>query len=461
MSKLIEYAKELEEKGRFEDALNYYEMAIDEKGCPFDIRKDIGQVLNKLKDYEEALNCFDLVLTMDEHHIDSLFGRAISLIGLNRWVDAYRSLVDAINLDNTNANYWYYLAIILKEYDKEESARKYFQYFKKLDNEDFSKIRKYYEFGLIFKQRENELYRRKKSLNIDAFRRELRFYGLAKDEVEFILRTMPYEDLLFHMHYLKDSYKENLTKEIIKQQLDLNDEDIVRMFELESEDKIKESVISILGYDPFEQLEGEIDIPLYEKTGLFKFIDDNKTDNYNPIYGISAFNRFVNIMEARNVHKFSKRNINYARQSNEFQINVSNSINVANQNFNQAKKAIVRENYHDAFVFLDIALKNCPTDYYNIYNIKFYFAALLSKFKSPDYKLLAYRYCNNISGSLRYFRNKDVYFLNKACIAYDLSFYYPEFVDEAIYCFKKYLEYKGANEDIDYLLKSLYMMKLK
>ena len=69
MSKLIEYAKELEEKGRFEDALNYYEMAIDEKGCPFDIRKDIGQVLNKLKDYEEALNCFDLVLTMDEHHI--------------------------------------------------------------------------------------------------------------------------------------------------------------------------------------------------------------------------------------------------------------------------------------------------------------------------------------------------------------------------------------------------------
>ena len=89
MSRLIEYARELEQQGRFEDALNYYEMAIDEKGCPFDIRKDIGQVLNKLGNYQEALDCFDLVLTMDENHFESLFGRAISLIGLNEWVDAF------------------------------------------------------------------------------------------------------------------------------------------------------------------------------------------------------------------------------------------------------------------------------------------------------------------------------------------------------------------------------------
>jgi hypothetical protein len=140
---------------------------------------------------------------------------------------------------------------------------------------------------------------------------------------------------------------------------------------------------------------------------------------------------------------------------------VSNSINVANENFNLAKKAIVRKKYSDAFVFLDNALKSCPADYYNAYNIKFYYATLLSKFKSREYKLLAYRYCNGIEDKFRYFKNKEVYLLNKACIAYDLSFYYLNFIDEAIDCFNKYLEHTGKNQDIQYLLKDLNMRKMK
>ena len=98
-------------------------------------------------------------------------------------------------------------------------------------------------------------------------------------------------------------------------------------------------------------------------------------------------------------------------------------------------------------------------DYYNIYNIKFYYATLLSKFKSIDYKLLAYEYYNDIEDKFRYFKNKEVYLLNKACLAYDLSFYYMDFVDEAIYYLNKYLEHR-KNEDIQYLLNSLYMKKL-
>ena len=461
MSKLIEYARELEDEGKFEDALNYFEMAIEEKGCPFDIRKDIGQVLNKMGDYEEALNCFDLVLSMDENHVDSMFGRAISLIGLNRWIDAYTCLVGALNIDNTNANYWYYVAIILKEYNKPESARKYFKYFRDLDNENFRKMRSSYEFGLVFKQRENELFMRKRNYNIEGFRKELGMYGLDKYEIQYLLRTMPYEDLLFHMHYLKDEFKDYITKEIIKESLGLNDVDIIRMFELESEEKIKQSVISILGYDPFKELDEDVDIPLYEKTGLFKFIDNNKSENYDMIHGLASFNRFVDIMEAKNIKKFSQKNLSYAHKSNEFRINASNSIDLANRNFSQAKKAIVNKNYHDAFVFLDTALKNCPADYYNMYNIKFYYATLLSKFKSADYKILAYRYYEDIGDKARYFKNKDVYLLNKACVAYELSFSYLRFVDEAIYYLNKYLEYKGDNEDIRYLLNSLYKRKMK
>jgi hypothetical protein len=85
----------------------------------------------------------------------------------------------------------------------------------------------------------------------------------------------------------------------------------------------------------------------------------------------------------------------------------------------------------------------------------------LSKFKSREYKLLAFRYCRDIEDKFRYFKNKEVYLLNKACIAYDLSFYYLNFIDEAIHCFNKYLEFSGKNEDIQYLLNGLYMRKLK
>lgn len=460
MSKLIEYAKDLEQQGRFDDALNYYEMAVDEKGCPFDIRSDIGRTLNKMGDYGEALNCFDLVLTMDENHLESLFGRSISLIGLNRWVDAFNSLVDAVNLDNANANYWYYISIILKEYGDDKKAREYFSYFNELDNEEFSKIRRDYEFGLIFKQRERELLRRKKSYNIDGFRKKLKSYGLSQEEVESLLRTMPYEDLLFEMYCLKDLHKDNITKQIIKESLGLNDVEVIRMFELEDEQSIKQSVISILGYDPFRELDGEVDVPLYEKTGLFKYIDSHRDDDVQ-LRGICGFNRFVDIIEAKNMPKLQHRNLNYASQSKQFQINASNSINIANDSFNKAKKAIVRKNYSDALILLDNALKNCPADYYNVYNIKFYYATLLSKFKSWDYKLLAFRYCGDIEDKFRYFKNKEVYLLNKACIAYDLSFYYLNFIDEAIYCFNQYLEYSGKNEDIQYLLDGLYMRKLK
>ena len=461
MSKLMEYAMNLEDQGKFEDALNYYEMVIEEKGCPFDIRCNIGRVLNKTLQYREALDCFDLVLTMDENHLESLFGRAISLIGLNRWVNAFDSLVEAVNIDDANANYWYYMAIILMEYGEKDNARKYFQYFRQLDNENFSRIRSSYEFGLIFKQRENELSRRKKALNIDGFASELKSYGLPDSEIETLLRTMPYEELLFHMHCLKDMHKQNITKEIIKEALGLNDMDVMRMYELEDEEKIKASVISILGHDPFAQLDGEINIPLYEKTGLFKFIDNHKNDSYGQITGISVFNRFVDVMEAKNMPKFKHRNLDYAYQNNQFQINRSDSINLANNSFNQAKRVIVQKNYTEAFVLLDNALKNCPADYYNIYNIKFYYATLLSKFKSRDYKLLAYRYFDDIEDKFRYFKNRDVYLLNKACVAYDLSFYYLNFIENAVYYLNKYMELYGKNEDIEYLLNSLYMRKIR
>ena len=43
----------------------------------YDIRSEMGRVLNKLRRFDEALDYFDTVLIMDEEHIESLFGKGI------------------------------------------------------------------------------------------------------------------------------------------------------------------------------------------------------------------------------------------------------------------------------------------------------------------------------------------------------------------------------------------------
>ena len=44
MSKLIEKAKKEENENNLEVALTYYEMALSDPACPFDIRSDMGVV---------------------------------------------------------------------------------------------------------------------------------------------------------------------------------------------------------------------------------------------------------------------------------------------------------------------------------------------------------------------------------------------------------------------------------
>ena len=73
MSNFVKRARELEDEGNFEGALNYFEMAVEERTGPYDIRSEMGRVLNKLRRFDEALDYFDTVLIMDEEHIESLF----------------------------------------------------------------------------------------------------------------------------------------------------------------------------------------------------------------------------------------------------------------------------------------------------------------------------------------------------------------------------------------------------
>lgn len=264
MSKLIQKAKELEDEKDLKVSLTYYEMALSDKSCPYDIRSDMGRVLNKLRDFDEALKSFDMVLIMNENHVDSLFGRGIAYLGLNNWDTALDSFLKAIEIDNNNANLYYYISIILQS-NSDEKAYEYYSKFMELDNDEFKQSRSYYNFGLIFLNVESEL-SNGKTINLKTFEDILKSFNLDDDEIECYLKTMPYDDLILKINELNDlSYVEN-EKKIIRSQfleMGLDDDDVDDLFLIESVDYLKNDIISRTNNNPFPEKNEPINIPLY------------------------------------------------------------------------------------------------------------------------------------------------------------------------------------------------------
>lgn len=264
MSKLIQKAKELEDERDLKVSLTYYEMALSDKSCPYDIRSDMGRVLNKLRDFDEALKSFDMVLIMNENHVDSLFGRGIAYLGLNNWDTALDSFLKAIEIDDNNANLYYYISIILQS-NSDEKAYEYYSKFMELDNDEFKQSRSYYNFGLIFLNVESEL-SNGKTINLKTFEDILKSFNLDDDEIECYLKTMPYDDLILKINELNDlSYVEN-EKKIIRSQfleMGLDDDDVDDLFLIESVDYLKNDIISRTNNNPFPEKNEPINIPLY------------------------------------------------------------------------------------------------------------------------------------------------------------------------------------------------------
>lgn len=214
MSKYVDKGIELEDEGNFEGALNRYEMALDDPSCPFDIRSHMGRVQNKLRNYKESLSCFDTVLNMDENHMDSLFGKGISCLGLNKWDEALDLFLKAKEIDKDNANLYYYISIILQS-DNEDNAKEYYSKFMELDNDEFKKIRSCYSFGLSFLDAESKLENNQK-INIKDFNSILKSFDLKDDEIDNYLKTLPYEDLISKINELNDLNYIEKEKDIIR-----------------------------------------------------------------------------------------------------------------------------------------------------------------------------------------------------------------------------------------------------
>ena len=419
MLKVVEEGIELESQGQFRDALIKYEMAIDLEGCPWDIRYYIGRVSNKMGEFEEALGCFDLVLEMDNKHIKSLFGKGISYIGLGQWPEAFNCFGDIVGNSNPNdANCYYYMAILgnyfinngeFTDQINSKDISYFFDNFKSFDNDFFKENRSYYSFGLEFDYYKDKLYKSKKTLNVEGFKEELRLSGASDNQIDLYLKTLPYDNLLDEIKNLKGIQHEATVKQIIVSELKNNgfsDDDIKTAFDLESIDVLKNEVISLNNQVVFPDLDTSVNVPLYVKSPLGKFIFDNMTSEYDMIANLSQFNRFATILDSMHqdefIYKFLKVNPNSINKKRYYYRGISQKKSVKHyNNFVRDINSHVKPKWNDIVK----AYKACPKIFYNIVNIEFFIAIYLSKYGSFENKIDSFEYFTELIDNIDYYKN--------------------------------------------------------
>ncbi len=452
MSKLAKYSKQLESQGKLEEAMTYLEMDIEQKTSSYDVRMDMGRILNKQGNFEEAIKSFDLVLSMDENHAESLFGKGISLLGLNEWIASYNSFLKSIKIDTENANVWYYMAIILKDKsiflsdkDLEKQAKDAFEEFMKYDNNQFKLERESYKFGLIFEQRKNELFGFEKEINITEFKEELESLNIKPQDIDYYLHCLPYNDLIKKITSIKEKKFETDVKNIIFTELHhlgLDDIAISKMFEVETTDSLKEKIIVLKGVNPFPASPEPLNISYYVKKGFDVYVDKYIKQGYKIIPNVSKFN----ILQRINVYN-KKAYYNFGMEQSRFTSVLSNKNKQNSEKYFKFGMKLISNGDLRGLNYLNEALEICPNDDALKFSIKFYFATALSKY---GYVKQALNYYTELNDEKRDLKKIDSFLFNFGNICYDLKYY-----EHAKGFYDKYLNRNPDCEGVKILRNSI------
>lgn len=454
MSKLAKYSKQLESQGKLEEAMTYLEMDIEQKTSSYDVRMDMGRILNKQGNFEEAIKSFDLVLSMDENHAESLFGKGISLLGLNQWAASYNSFLKSMKIDSENANVWYYMAIILKDKsiflsdeNLEKQAISTFEEFLKYDNNQFKFERESYKFGLIFEQRKNELFGFEKDINIVGFKEELKSLNVKPADIDYYLHCLPFNDLIKKITSIKETKFETDVKNIIfmeLSQLGLDDITISKMFEVETIDSLKEKIIALKGVDPFPAVPEPLNISYYLKKGFDAYVDKYIKQGYKIIPNVSKFN----ILQKIKVLNYNKKAYyNFGMEKSRFISVLPNKNKQDAEKYFKFGRELISNGDIRGLNYLNEALEICPNDDAVKFSIKFYFATALSKY---GYVKQALDYYMELNDEIRGFKKIDSFLFNFGNICYDLKYY-----EDAKDFYDKYLNRNPDCEGVKILRDSI------
>lgn len=257
---IFKLINKLEEEHDYDEALKHLEIAFEEKLGSFDIRKDIGRIYNKMRQFDDASSNFDIVLEMDDSNPEYLFGKGISLMGLNQFEQALEVFDKLIKMDKECANAWYYKALLSKSLG-DIDAKQYFNQFLTLDNEEFRKQRSYYKFGILLEEYEHEFRGLFRLDFLSEFKRELT--TLDPNQYTELVRLVPLDELFDKVVELKGVKLEVDTEDIIRREFKkqgLSDEDVDDLFKIETIDNLKNEVIELCEENPFQRSENKTNL---------------------------------------------------------------------------------------------------------------------------------------------------------------------------------------------------------
>jgi tetratricopeptide (TPR) repeat protein len=108
--------------GRYEEALEYYDKALEidsEYVSGYNLK---GVVLDRLKRYNEALTCYNRALELDQNYIEAWHNKGLTLTKLDRKEEAIESFDNALKIDNTYSFAWYNKGTVLEKLGRLQEA---------------------------------------------------------------------------------------------------------------------------------------------------------------------------------------------------------------------------------------------------------------------------------------------------------------------------------------------------
>jgi tetratricopeptide (TPR) repeat protein len=114
---------ELLQAGRKRDALAAFDRAVALRPSWAEVHFGRGMLQQELNDHESALETFDLALAANPDHDRALYGKALSLIALQRRDEAVAPLEKNTKLQPMSPYGWYQLARVQFDRGKTDKAR--------------------------------------------------------------------------------------------------------------------------------------------------------------------------------------------------------------------------------------------------------------------------------------------------------------------------------------------------
>ena len=122
--------------GKYPEAIQCYQESIQHDFPTYITYSYIGECYERMNKVELALKYFDKSIAEEENYPDAWLGKAIALDNQKKYVEAYNCIQRAINLDNSEADYWFTCAEIEEKLGLIEEALESMRSAMERDTED-------------------------------------------------------------------------------------------------------------------------------------------------------------------------------------------------------------------------------------------------------------------------------------------------------------------------------------